>query len=75
MMTGLSLTLVYIVLIMQPINPLSEYRWKNRIVILYSQENPSTHLTRQIRHFESDPAGFKERHLLIFKLFRCRLLS
>ena len=49
-------------------NPLSEYTWKNRVIILYSP-GPGKQYQEQLSHLTSVNDGLKDRDLVIIELF------
>jgi len=48
---------------------LEKYQWKNRLVLLFGPASESS-VERQISQLEEDPAGIKDRDLLIFHIDR-----
>ena len=49
-------------------NPLQKYNWKNRIIIIYSDNSKLS--DQQLLTIQSDSAGFVDRDLLVFQLFK-----
>lgn len=49
-------------------NPLQKYRWENRILLIFADHEEAKQAQAQIRLFEKEKDGFKERDLLLFFL-------
>lgn len=47
---------------------LNEYRWENRLLILYSANSEDELVEIQKMHFHSDRAAYEERDLIVFHL-------
>lgn len=61
--------LLEMMLLSQHINlELNEFRWKNRVLLVFSANEDSSHLTDQKEALLRDEAGLIERDLLIFEI-------
>lgn len=69
MTISLSLLIISTMLISHQNNPLQNYRWKNRIILLYAHETSEAYY-EQRGFIKSDAEGIEERDLLIFELFK-----
>lgn len=47
---------------------LAEYRWENRLLILYSADSEDELIEIQEKHFRSDRNAYEERDLIVFHL-------
>ncbi len=54
---------------------LSEYRWKNRLVLLFSSQHDSSLGQRQHDLLRADQTGLDERDLLIFRVLPDRVVD
>ena len=45
---------------------LDQHRWKDRLILVYSEERESKALTQQLEELASDMKGFEERRLVIY---------
>jgi hypothetical protein len=49
---------------------LDDFRWKNRIVLLFASAEGKSVFTRQVEELKLDPEGLAERDLIIFLVSR-----
>ena len=47
---------------------LEDYEWKNRIVLIVSDDETSPNYLKQLQELENDTKGFSERKLLVFDI-------
>ncbi len=52
----------------QDMSPLAEYRWKNRLVLLFSSQTDDQLYQKQYDLLRADQSGLDERDLLIFNV-------
>lgn len=64
----LSFVSIFVFMMMQSQNPLEDFRWKNRILIVSADEKSAAMLQTQIEKFKSEKADFADRKLLVFTL-------
>lgn len=48
---------------------LNDYRWQNRILLIYSEHSSDSVYSEQISHFSEHQTGFDERDLLVISIF------
>ncbi|MEM9856123.1 MAG: DUF4174 domain-containing protein [Bacteroidota bacterium] len=70
MSSGMTINSINIVLILTLvtylINPLEPYQWKNRVILIYS--NDQEQMADQLDVFTSEKSGFLDRDLVVFSL-------
>ncbi len=54
--------------LMAQLTPLHEYKWENRILIIYSNGNSNDQLNQQIKKYEQSKKEYQDRDLLVFEL-------
>lgn len=59
----------------QAMNDLTEYRWKNRLVLLFSSQEDDSLVQRQRNLLGADQSGLEERDLLIFRVLPNQVLK
>lgn len=55
-------------MLMQSHNPLEDYRWKNRILLVSADEKSTDLLQTQLNKFRGEDADFTERKLIVINL-------
>jgi len=53
----------------QSTDPLSGYRWENRILLIFANEKEQSEVKNQLQHFKTHHAGLKERDLILFEVY------
>ena len=48
---------------------LAPYRWTNRLLLVFSEDNTTTDYQQQLSIFQSDQMGMADRDLLYFRIF------
>ncbi|MGK7395790.1 MAG: DUF4174 domain-containing protein [Candidatus Cyclobacteriaceae bacterium M3_2C_046] len=51
-------------------DPIANYHWENRILIIFTAKEANDILQEQLNHFENHQNGMNDRDLVIFKVFQ-----